>query len=43
LEEPWSPPSTPRMRAAFEESTPQAFRRRNLILARSALFHSVVQ
>lgn len=41
LEEPWSPPSTPRMRAAFEESTPEAFRRRNLILSRSALFHSV--
>ena len=40
LEEPWSPPSTPRMRAAFEESTPDAFRRRTLILSRSALFHS---
>lgn len=40
LEESWSPPSTPRMRAAFEESTPDAFRRRKLILSRSALFHS---
>ena len=38
LEEPWAPPSTPRMRASFEESTPEAFRRRNLVLSRSALF-----
>lgn len=38
LDEPWAPPSTPRMRAAFEESTPEAFRRRNLVLSRSALF-----
>ena len=43
LEEPWSPPSTPRMRAAFEESTPEAFRRRNLVLSRSALFRSVAR
>ncbi len=43
LEEPWSPPSTPRMRAAFEESPPEAFRRRNLILSHSALFHSFAQ
>ncbi len=42
LEDPWSPPSTPRMRAAFEESTPEAFRRRNLVLSRSALFRSVL-
>ncbi len=43
LEEPRSPPSTPRMRAAFEESPPEAFRRRNLILSHSALFHSFAQ
>jgi transcriptional regulator with XRE-family HTH domain len=42
LEDPWSPPSTPRMRAAFEETTPEAFRRRNLVLSRSALFRSVL-
>jgi hypothetical protein len=41
LEDPWSPPSTPRMRAAFEETTPEAFRRRNLVLSRSTLFRSV--
>jgi transcriptional regulator with XRE-family HTH domain len=41
LSDPWSPPSTPRMRAAFEHSTPEAFRRRNLVLSRSALFRSV--
>jgi transcriptional regulator with XRE-family HTH domain len=40
LAEPWSPPSTPRMRASFEESTPDAFRRRNLVLSRSALFRT---
>lgn len=40
LEEPWAPPSTPRMRASFEESTPDAFRRRNLLLSRSALFRT---
>jgi hypothetical protein len=28
------------MRAAYEESTPETFRRRNLILSRSALFRS---
>lgn len=38
LAEPWSPPSTPRMRESFAESTPEAFRRRNLVLSRSALF-----
>lgn len=42
LEEPWSPPATPRMRERFEESTPEAFRRRNLILSRSALFRTAV-
>lgn len=40
LDEPWAPPSTPRMRAAFDESTPEAFRRRNLVLSRSALFRT---
>jgi transcriptional regulator with XRE-family HTH domain len=40
LDEPWAPPSTPRMRASFEESTPEAFRRRNLVLSRSALFRT---
>lgn len=40
LDEPWAPPSTPRMRASFEESTPEAFRRRNIILSRSALFRT---
>lgn len=40
LRELWSPPSTPRMRAAAEASTPEPFRRRNLILARSTLFRS---
>jgi transcriptional regulator with XRE-family HTH domain len=40
LDDPWAPPSTPRMRAAFEESTPEAFRRRNLVLPRSALFRT---
>jgi hypothetical protein len=36
--EPWSAPGTPRMRAAAATSTPEPFRRRNLVLARSALF-----
>ena len=40
LEEPWAPPATPRMRASFEQSTPEAFRRRNLVLSRSALFRT---
>lgn len=40
LREPWSPPATPRMRAAAEASTPEPFRRRNLTLSRSALFRS---
>ena len=40
LDEPWAPPSTPRMRASFEESTPEPFRRRNIILSRSALFRT---
>lgn len=40
LDEPWAPPGTPRMRASFEKSTPEAFRRRNLVLSRSALFRT---
>ncbi len=38
LSEVWSPPVTPRMRATAEASTPEPFRRRNIILSRSALF-----
>jgi transcriptional regulator with XRE-family HTH domain len=34
----WSPPMTPRMRAAAMAATPEPFRRRNLILAKTALF-----
>ncbi len=40
LADEWAPPATPRMRAAAEAATPEPFRRRNLILARSALFRS---
>lgn len=40
LREPWAAPGTPRMRAADEASTPEPFRRRNIVLARSALFRS---
>lgn len=40
LDQPWSPPATPRMRAEAETTTPAPFRRRNLILARDALFRS---
>jgi hypothetical protein len=40
LREPWVAPATPRMRAEAERSTPEPFRRRNLVLARSALFRS---
>lgn len=40
LDEPWSPPATPRMWAAAELSTPEPFKRRNVILARSSLFRS---
>ena len=42
LKEPWSPPATPRMRAVAEASTSEPFRRRNLVLSRSALFRSAV-
>jgi transcriptional regulator with XRE-family HTH domain len=41
LSEPWSPPATPRMRAGAAASTPEPFRRRNLVLADTALFRSV--
>jgi transcriptional regulator with XRE-family HTH domain len=34
----WSAPATPRMRAEAKASTPEAFRRRNIVLSRSALF-----
>jgi transcriptional regulator with XRE-family HTH domain len=34
----WSPPMTPKMHAAANAATPEPFRRRNLVLARSALF-----
>lgn len=40
LDESWSPPSTPRMLARFEESAPEPFRRRNIALPRSTLFRS---
>lgn len=40
LQEPWSPPATPRMHAAAAKSTPEPFRKRNLVLARTALFRS---
>lgn len=40
LREPWVAPATPRMRAEAERSTPEPFRRRNLVLARSALFRT---
>jgi transcriptional regulator with XRE-family HTH domain len=36
----WSAPATPRMRAEAAASTPEAFRRRNIILSRSALFRA---
>ena len=38
LGEEWSPPLTPRMRSAAVAATPEPFRRRKIILARSALF-----
>lgn len=40
LEQPWAPPGTPRMQAEAEATTPAPFRRRNLTLARDALFRS---
>ena len=41
LSKPWSPPATPRMIETAEANTPEPFRRRNLVLSRSALFRSV--
>lgn len=34
----WSPPATAKMRSAAAATTPEPFRRRNLIIAKSALF-----
>jgi hypothetical protein len=41
LEQEWAAPGTPRMRAEAMAKTPEPFRRRNLIMARSALFRQV--
>jgi transcriptional regulator with XRE-family HTH domain len=38
LQEEWAAPGTPRMRAEAATTTPEPFRRRNLVVARSALF-----
>lgn len=38
LSQEWTAPGTPRMRAEATAKTPEPFRRRNLVLARSALF-----
>ena len=38
LEHEWAAPGTPRMKADAAAKTPEPFRRRNLVLARSALF-----
>lgn len=38
LEQEWAPPGTPRMRAEAAARTPEPFRRRNLVVARSTLF-----
>lgn len=38
LEKEWAAPGTPRMRAEAAAQTPDPFRRRNIVLARSALF-----
>lgn len=40
LPRPWAPPGTPRMNANAARTTPEPFRRRNLTLARSALFRT---
>jgi transcriptional regulator with XRE-family HTH domain len=39
----WSAPATPRMRSEAKASTPEAFRRRNIVLSRSALFRSAAE
>ncbi len=36
--EPWAPPGTPAMRARAAAATPDAFRRRNIVLSRDAIF-----
>lgn len=41
LDEEWSPPATPRMRAEAAAATPEPFRRRNIVLDKRALFHFV--
>jgi transcriptional regulator with XRE-family HTH domain len=38
LSQEWTAPGTPRMRAEAAAKTPEPFRRRNVVLARSALF-----
>jgi hypothetical protein len=38
LREEWAPPGTPRMRTEAAAQTPEPFRRRNLVVPRSALF-----
>lgn len=38
LADEWSPPATAQMLAAAKAATPEPFRRRNIVLARSALF-----
>jgi transcriptional regulator with XRE-family HTH domain len=40
LTEPWTSPGTPRMIAEATERTPEPFRRRNLVLARDALWRN---
>ena len=42
LPDEWSPPMTPRMRATATAATPEPFRRRNLVLAKTALFRHAV-
>jgi transcriptional regulator with XRE-family HTH domain len=41
LKEEWAAPGTPRMRSEAAATTSEPFRRRNLVLARSALFRQV--
>jgi transcriptional regulator with XRE-family HTH domain len=41
LADQWSPPLTPAMRSKAAAATPEPFRRRNLILSKSALFRPV--
>lgn len=39
--EPWAPPGTPAMRARAAAATPEAFRRRNIVLSPDAIFRDV--